>query len=68
MSSLQIKLNGYVYNTASILNEISGKVSLIDLKELTNKFITDIKKLGATDTQVKKAFFITCNHFDISAD
>ena len=61
----QTKLNGYIWNAAELLQSITGKVNLDQLKKFTSEFISEIKQLGATDQQVKKAMFFVCTNFDI---
>ena len=66
MNNIQTKLNGYYYNTADLLNMITGKVELAKLEEATAWYTDQCMLAGATDEQVKKAMFRTCNLFDIT--
>jgi len=61
----QSKVQGYTFNTAALLKEITGEVSLTKLKSLTADFIETI---GATEEEINNAFFFTCNEFDITVD
>jgi hypothetical protein len=63
MTHAEIKLNGYFYNTAALLNDLTGTVDLDTLKSLTNDYIAN---LGATKAEIQKAMFRTCNLFNIS--
>ena len=63
MTHTEIKLNGYLYNTAALLNDLTGTVDLDTLKSLTDD---SIAISGATKAEIQKAMFRTCNLFNIS--
>ena len=63
MKDTEIKLNGYLYNTAELLNDLTGAVDLDKLKRLTNDYVSN---LGATEAEISRAMFRTCNLFNIT--
>jgi hypothetical protein len=65
MTQTEMKLNGYLFNTASLIEELIGWVSLRKLKRLTAEYIA---QSGATASEIDRAMFRTCNLFNISVD
>ena len=63
MKQTEIKLNGYLYNTAALLNDLTGTVDLDKLKRLSDDYVVS---LGATETEISSAMFRTCNLFNIT--
>ena len=63
MTRTEIKLNGYLYNTAALLNDLTGTVDLETLKSLTDD---SIAISGATKAEINRAMFRACNLFNIT--
>ena len=67
-SELQTRLNGFSWNVASLLQDITGTVSLASLKAMTSEYHSKAIILGATEEMVNAAMFRTCNNFNIDVD
>ena len=67
-SENQTSLNGFYYSTASLLLDLAGKVELEMLEKLTAEFAQHSLLLGATQENIDKAMFRTCNLFEITVN
>ena len=65
MTKFEMRLNGYIYTQAAILQESAGDVNLQSLIEITESYIAYMRRAGATVEEVNRSWVRTCDMFNV---